>query len=70
MYDEKDTKFENLLTIYNTSDRNDKVCNLLIISENGKEHIIWIEHINKLFRMKHHHARMFDSANRLTLKKN
>ena len=59
MYDEKDTKFENLLTIYNTSDRNEKVCNLLIISLDGKEHIVWIKHINKLFRMKHHHARMF-----------
>ncbi|MEI7670381.1 MAG: hypothetical protein WCJ33_09900 [Pseudomonadota bacterium] len=55
----KDVKFENLLTVYNSRERNDKSCNLLILSENDKEHIVWIKSINKLFRMEHHHARMF-----------
>ena len=58
-YDDKDVKFENLLTVYNTTQKIDNVINLLILSKDNKDHIVWIKSINKLFRMNIHHERRF-----------
>ena len=59
-FDMKDEKFEKLQTIYNTNDRNERVCNLLVLSNGDKQHIVWIKNINKLmFQVKYDHKRMY-----------
>ena len=60
-YDAKDEKFENLLTLYNTQERNVNVCNLLLLTDKeGKEHITWIRSINKLmFKVDYNGCRMY-----------
>ena len=50
-YEEKDTDFVNLKTLYNTSERNKDVCNLLLIKNETTEHLCWIKDLSKLKKM-------------------
>ncbi len=49
-YDPKDVDYKNLLTIYNTMTKLDNVCNLLVIPNGEKDHIVWIRNLGRLLR--------------------
>ena len=38
----------NIITLYNTNNKNENVINLLLLKEDDKEHLIWIKDIGKL----------------------
>ena len=38
----------NIITLYNTNNKNENVINLLLLREDDKEHLIWIKDIGKL----------------------
>ena len=50
---EYDKDFENLQIIYNTRTRNINIIDILVLSENGKEHLVLIKDIFKLLRKNH-----------------
>ena len=51
-YEEKDTEFKSIQTLYNNNDKTyDNICNLLLLTDNeGNEHITWIKSLDKLLR--------------------
>ena len=54
---EYDETFENLNIIYNTRTRNINTMNILVLHENGKEHLVLIKDISKLLRKNSTHKR-------------
>jgi hypothetical protein len=58
-YDEKDFEFKNIKPLYNTSIRNDNVCNLLLLKEGLKEHLVLIRDFGKLKRTNDVHEKRF-----------
>jgi hypothetical protein len=60
-YNDDDVNFKTLLTVYNTTKRHHNVCNLLLLKEGEKEHLVWIKDINKLLRTDTHCRRFWCS---------
>ena len=58
-YDVKDKGFKNLLTLYNSSSRNSRVCNLLLLSENDQEHLVYISNLGGLLRTDTNHEKRY-----------
>ena len=52
-YENNDKDFTNLQTLYNTTTRNEHVCNLLLIKNDTTEHLCWIKDLSKLKKMKY-----------------
>ena len=47
-YENNDKDFSNLQTLYNTTERNENVCNLLLLKNDTTEHLCWIKDLSKL----------------------
>ena len=64
-YNTYDIEFKTLLTLYNTLERNDRVCNLLLLTEKDKdtkqvkEHLVYITDLDKLLRMNPKHEKRY-----------
>ena len=61
-YDPKDVKFENILTLYNTKERNNNVVNLLLLSDKNKDHIVWIKDLSKVMRMNSKYDKVYSCS--------
>ena len=58
-YEPTDKNFERLRTVYNNRNRNEVVCNLLLLRDEDKYHFCWIKSLSKLLRTNDNHDKRY-----------